>query len=339
MESELSRSVFVCVLLLCLGLVLVSFFLPAGCKVKSTGEVQDLSQLTSTEASEDGNSSYERSLQAAEKAKARIVLDDKPWPDRHHLMFGRVDLNGDGQMSRFKAVGYWGTRQSEKFLTLNSPDKPEPVKLYLFWDSLCMYYPPGAQWSANADDPDYAEERQFLEKIKYAYGYISEADILARPDDPNFAIHFWGKDNGRIQEGRINIRKYKGQPKGFSNAKPRLEEGPMIYTSCRSGVVAYDRQADEYFLIFYPDSGWFSPSVFAKADSWLMIGTWGGVLVAVDLEDYYLKRFESLKGTIGKIEVTDSKIIVDDGRYEIERPILRTGEQFRDYKFKLTSLK
>ena len=70
-----------------------------------------------------------------------------------------------------------------------------------------------------------------------------------------------------------------------------------------------------------------------------MIGTWMGDLVAVDLKDYYLKRFESSKGVIDKIEVTDSKIIVDDGRYEIERPILKTGEKFRDYRFKLTSLK
>jgi hypothetical protein len=37
--------------------------------------------------------------------------------------------------------------------------------------------------------------------------------------------------------------------------------------------------------------------------------------------------------------VTGKKIVVDDGRYEIERPILRTGKKFRDYKFRLTSLK
>ena len=254
---------------------------------------------------------------------------------------GRVDLKGDGQKSRLKVwVGYSGDGwATEKWLTLVSPDKPEPVKLYMFWDGLSMYYPPGVKWSANAGDPDYAEEREFLEKIKYAYGYISEEDILAHSDDPNFAIHLWGKDNGRIQEGRITIRKYKGQPRNLSNAKPRLEEGPMIYTSYRSGVVAYDREADEYFLVFYPDSGWFSPSVFAKVDSWLMIGTWLGDLVAVDLEDYYLKRFESSKGVIGKIEVTNSEIIIDDGRRELERLILRNGEKFRDYKFKLTSLK
>jgi hypothetical protein len=328
---------FVFVLLPCLGLGLCLF--PVGCKVKSASEVQGPSQLKSREASGIGGSTYETSLQAAEEAKAKIELDDKPWPDIFHLALGSIDLKGDGQKSRFKVIANWGSRESEKFLTLVSPGKPEPVKLYLFWSSLCMYYPPGVKWSANAGDPDYAEERQFLEKIKYAYGYISEEDILARADDPNFAIHLWGKDNGKIQEGRITIRKYKGRPGNLSNAKPRLEEGPMIYTGYRSGVVAYNSEAEEYFLIFYPDSGWFSPNVLAKADSWLLIGTWGGVLVAVDLQDYYLKRFGSLKGTIGKIEVTGSKIIVDDGRYEIERPILRTGEKFRDYRFILTSLK
>ena len=337
MESEFERSLFVFVLLLCLGLGLCIF--PVGCKVKSASDVQGPSQLKSAEDSGGGSYSYERALRAAEEAEALVELDDKPWPDMFHLALGWVDLKGDGQKSRFKVIANWGSRQSEKFLTLVSPDKPEPIKLYLFWDSLCMYYPPGVKWSANADDPDYAEEREFLEKIKYAYGYISEEDILARADDPNFAIHLWGKDNGKIQEGRITIRKYKGRPEYLSNAKPLLEEGPMIYTSYRSGVVAYDREAEEYFLVFYPDSGWFPPNVLAKADSWLLIGIWGGVLVAVDLEDYYLKRFESLKGTIGKIEVTDSKIVIDDGKRELERPILRTGEKFRDYKFILTSLK
>ena len=335
MKSDFSRREFL--ILLCAGFWLCLF--SAGCQVKSGSEAQELSQVNSVDVSEDGDCSYERSLQAGEEAKARIEPEDKPWPDRGYLMLGRVDLKGDGNKSRFKVIGHWGTRQREKFLTLTSPDKPEPIELYMFWDSLCMYYPPGVKWSSNADDPDYAEERAFMEKIRYAYGYISEADILARADDPNYAIHFWGKDNGRVQEGRLNIRGYKGQPKGFSKAKLRLEDGAMTYTSYRSGVTAYDREADEFFIIFYPDSAWFSPSVFAKVDSWLMIGTWMGDLVAVDLQDYYLKRFESSKGVIGKIDVAETKIIVDDGRYEIERPILRTGEKFRDYRFVLTSLK
>ena len=337
MKSDFIRREFL--ILLCAGFWLCLF--PAGCQIKSTGEVQELSQVKSVDVSEDGESSYERALKVAEEAKARIEPDEKTWPDRHHSMLGRVDLKGDGQKSRVKVrvYGSGDGRATEKWLTLLSPDKPEPVELYLFWSGLCMYYPPGEKWSENADDPDYAEERSFLEKIRYAYGYISEDDILARADDPNYAIHFWGKDNGRIQEGILNIRRYKGQPKGFSKAKLRLEDGAMTYTSYRSGVTAYDREADEFFIIFYPDSAWFSPSVFAKVDSWLMIGTWMGNLVAVDLKDYYIRRFESSRGVIGKIDVAETKIIVDDGRYEIERPILKTSEKFRDYKFKLTSLK
>lgn len=141
MESEFGRILFVFVLSLCLGLGLCLF--PAGCDVESTDHVQGPSQLKSAEASGIGGSSYERALRDAEEAKARIELDDKPWPDRYHLALGGVDLNGDGQKNRFKVVGNWGSRESEKFLTLVSPGKPEPVNLYLFWSSLCMYYPPG----------------------------------------------------------------------------------------------------------------------------------------------------------------------------------------------------
>jgi hypothetical protein len=104
-ESELGGSVLIFVRLICLGLGLC--LLPAGCKVESAGEVRDLlSQPTSTEASEGGDYSYERSLRIAEEAKARIELDDKPWPDRHHSMLGRVDLKGDGQKSRGKVRVY-----------------------------------------------------------------------------------------------------------------------------------------------------------------------------------------------------------------------------------------
>ena len=154
MESEFGRSLFVFVLSRCLGLGLCLF--PAGCKVESADHVQGPSRLESAEASDIGGSSYESALRAAEEAKARIELDDKPWPDMFHLALGWVDLKGDGQRSRFKVIGNWGTRQSEKFLTLVSPDKPDPIKLCLFWDSLCMYYPPGVRWSENANNPDYA---------------------------------------------------------------------------------------------------------------------------------------------------------------------------------------
>jgi hypothetical protein len=250
-------------------------------------------------------------------------------------MKGQIDLCGDGQKSQVEVsadgLSFW----SGRWLTVKTPGKPEEVRLDIYWDGQDMYDPPHLGWSRNANDPVYAAEREFLEKIKYGYDYVSEEVILAQDNDPNHAVHFWGKDNGRIEEGRLTIRRYKGKPRfGLSERKPRLEEGPVVFArSGRGSLFAYDREADEHFLLFHCDNKYNSPNVLAKLDSWLLIGLWGEGLVAIDLEDYYLKRFTSIKETIGKIEVTDSEIVLDDGRHRIPLPIEKTGQKKRPFYF------
>ena len=190
-------------------------------------------------------------------------------------------------------------------------------------------------WSRNADDPLYAAEREFLEKIKYAYDYIPEDVILAQPDNPKYAVHFWGKDNGKVDEGRLIVRRYKGRPvMGLSEGQPWWEEGSVVFArSSRGSLFAYDGEADEHFLLFHCDNKYNGPSVLAKQDSWLLVGLWGEGLVAVNLEDYYLKRFNSVKGTVGKIEVSGSEIIIDEGRHKIPLPIEESGEKTRPFYF------
>ena len=292
------------------------------------------------EIDENCRAIYGQAVLAAEEAKARVELDPEPWLESSYLTLGQVDLRGDGRKSRFEALTNWGTREGEEFLRMIPPDRSKPIQLRLYWNSLDMYYPPGIEWSANADDSDYAAERKFLDTVKYAYDYISERDILCRTDDPNYAVHFWGKDNGCITEGKLKIRKYKKMPRKFKlDTKPHLEVGPIVYVKYGSGLMAYNRQKGEYFLLYHPDNQYSSVNILAKVDSWLLIGLWTEGLVAVDLKDFYLKRFPSIKGTIDKIDVTGSKIIIDYGKYELDRPISRTGAKARLYFFGPTDLK
>ncbi len=116
---------------------------------------------------------------------------------------------------------------------------------------------------------------------------MPEEVILAQPDNPKYAVHFWGKDNGRIEEGKLAIRRYRGKPQyGLSEDKPRWEEGSVVFArSGRGALFGYDRQLDEHFLLFHCDNKYEGPSVLAKVDSWLLVGLWGEGLVAVDLED------------------------------------------------------
>ncbi len=284
---------------------------------------------------QDPMSSYEEAVAEAEELKERIELAPKPWGSYRVIMRGQIDLCGDGRKSEVEVsadgLSFW----SHRILTVKTPGKDEEVKLYMYWDGQDMYDPPHLSWSRNADDPAYAVEREFLEKIKYGYDYISEEVILAQVDDPNHAVHFWGKDNGRIEEGRLTVRRYKGKPRfGLSERKPRWEEGPVVFgRSGRGSLYAYDREADEHFLLFHCDNKYNSPNVLAKHGSWLLIGLWGEGLVAVDMEDYYLKRFSSYKETIGKIEVTESEIVVDDGRHRIRLPIEMEGKKTRPFYF------
>ncbi len=321
------------------GLALVFLLPAAGCSDKSES-TQTKTNQKSSDSSKDCRIRYEQAVKAAEEAKARIELDPKPWLERCYLTLGSVDLRGDGRKSRFEAVQYWGTRMGEDILRMTPPGESGQIQLHLVWNSLDMYYPSGLEWSDNATDPNYAPEREFLDTIKYAYGYIAESDILCRTDDPNYAVHFWGKENGHIAEGGLKLRRYKKKPQGFKpDKKPYLEDGNIIYARYRSGLMAYDRENEEYFLVFRVDSQYNSVNALAKAGSWLIIGLWGEGVVAVDLKDYYLKRFPSIKESIGKIDVTNSKIIIDDGRHELDFPIERTGEKIRPYFFGPTGLK
>jgi len=284
---------------------------------------------------EDPILSHQKAVAEAEELKGRIELAEKPWPGYRCITKGRIDITGDGNKSNIDVfadgLGFW----SHRILTVKTPSKPEQVRLYMYWDGQDMYDPPHLGWSTNADDPLYAAEREFLEKIKYAYDYMPEQVILAQPENPSYAVHFWGKDNARIEQGALTIRRYKGKPViDLSQRKPRREEGSLIFaTSSRGSLFAYDREADEHFLLFHCDNKYNGPSVLAKVDSWLLIGLSGEGLVAVDLEDYYLKRFDSVKGTVGKIQVTDSKIILDQGRHTIPLPIEKTDQKNRPFYF------
>jgi len=284
---------------------------------------------------ENPMSRHDEAVAGAEELKGRIELSAKPWGGYRCIMKGQIDLRGDGKKSQIEVfadgLGFW----SGRFLKVKTPEKPEEVRLDMYWDGQDMYDAPHLGWSRNADDALYGREREFLEKIKYAYDYVPEEVILAQPDNPDYAVHFWGKDNGRIEEGKLTIRRYKGKPTfGLSQDKPRWEEGPVVFAkSSRGSLFAYDREADEHFVLYHCDNKYNGPSVLAKMDSWLLIGLWGEGFAAVDLGDYYLKRFSSIKETIGKIEVTDLEIVLDDGRHRIPLPIERSGEKARPFYF------
>jgi hypothetical protein len=76
--------------LLALGLLI------AGCDRTAPDADDAPSEPHSAAVSEDPRLVYERAVDAAEEAKARIELHPKPWPERWYVTLGSVDLRGTG---------------------------------------------------------------------------------------------------------------------------------------------------------------------------------------------------------------------------------------------------
>jgi len=280
---------------------------------------------------------YGAALKLAQRQKARVAFVTAPRrmtfsfsgglkyqsPGGWVQQIGTAELNGDGRRSLFIYSGGFGTRESEMYLTVLTPGKPGFTSLCMWFDGTDTDYGPDLHRSPNTKDPLYAPETAFLEAIKYAYDYISDEDILSRSDDPKFAAHLWGKDNGHLREGILTLRRYPGAPERCgSDRKVRLEVGRVIYSRCGSALMAYDADADEHYILYHARSTYFGPAVLKKVDSWLLIGLWGEGLVAVDLRDNYLKTLLAKRTSVGKIEVTDTEIILDDGAHVLDRSLL-----------------
>ncbi len=280
---------------------------------------------------------YAAALKLAQRQKARVAFVTAPRrmtfsfsgglkyqsPGGWVQQIGTLELNEGGRRSLFIYSGSFGTRESEMYLTMLTPGKPGFTSLCMWFDGTDTDYGPDLHRSPNTEDPLYAPETAFLETIKYAYDYISHEDILLRADDPKFAAHLWGKDNGHVREGILTLRRYPGAPERCgSDRKVRLEVGRVTYSRCGSALMAYDADADEHYILYHARSTYFGPAVLKKVDSWLLIGLWGEGLVAVDLRDNYLKTLLAKRTSVGRIELTDSEIILDDGAHVLDRSLL-----------------
>jgi hypothetical protein len=284
----------------------------------------------------DASNRYHRALGSAQQQKRRVEFVDVP---RMRVSFtgeakyeglsgwvqqmGTVQLGHEGRRSLFLVAGNYGTRESEIYLGLLTPGKAGYTALCMWFDGTDTDYGPDLHRGRNAEEPLYAPEVSFLETIKYAYDYISEQDILACADDPKFAAHLWGKDNGHLREGILTLRRYPGAPQRCgSDRKVRLEVDGVTYSRCGSALMAYDRDADEHYILYHARSTYFGPAVLERVDSWLLIGLWGEGLVGVDLRDNYLRTLLAKRTSVGKIEVTDSEIVLDDGAHVLARSLL-----------------
>jgi len=117
----------------------------------------------------------------------------------------------------------------------------------------------------NYNDKRLHIERQYLEKLKYEYGFISDDEISKKQNDPAYAWYFWNKDNGKVVHGILKIRKYKGKPEESGSVLDTLVDDNITYKALfKAGVIAYDSKTDEHYVLFHPVWSYSWPTKLVK---------------------------------------------------------------------------
>ena len=204
---------------------------------------------------------------------------------------GTLDLERNGSEVIFVGVESSGNAAGTIWLNLLCPRKLQWIWLSLGFVFSAPDAVPDIRISDNFHIRALRKEREFLVQLMYDYGYMSELDILRRADDPEFAYYFWKRENGSIQDGYMTVRKYNGKSKMTASVSAQLQDGDILYTGYfKAGVEAYDKRADEHWIVFHPYVMYCWPHELRKVGDLLIIECSDEGLAVVNTKTHHLKR-------------------------------------------------
>jgi len=250
------------------------------------------------------------------KTQGSKILKQLNLPEVHFDKVGIVDLSGKG----FEDVYFVGlnnsySRQAKvKDIGLIKTQTGELINLNLSFipDDLGILHVVEKK-NENYVKQHFRLEKEFIEKLRNEdddfkeFGYLETEESDQKSDYLALAYRMWDKDNdfSEANEGKIKIRKFKGEPSFDASVTTRLEDDNTVYLGYyKSGVIAYDKSYKEFYVLYKPWNYYWWPTVLNKVGPYLFIGTNGEGLVVIDLDLRYLKKiiFGSSFDEIKRIE-------------------------------------
>ncbi len=132
----------------------------------------------------------------------------------------------------------------------------------------------------------------------------------------------WLEKNENIEQGKLTLAKYPGAYETIASVTWTIGGEGITYTSYfKGGIVAYDKELDEHYILFAPHSLYNWSREGEKVGKYLVIGTLGEGLVVINLATLEMKkyRFEAPDNDVRSLEIQGNKVIVNNTR-EIELP-------------------
>ena len=128
------------------------------------------------------------------------------YTDGHSVEIGNV---GSGVISRIGILTFGkdanerilvisetgGTGMHDIYLNLVCPRYETCIGINMTFLIAATEFVPGISTTDNYNDKRLRVEKQYLEKLKYEYDFISEDEMSKKQNDPFYAFYFWNKDS------------------------------------------------------------------------------------------------------------------------------------------------
>ncbi|MEI8270588.1 MAG: hypothetical protein WCG45_04410 [bacterium] len=162
-------------------------------------------------------------------------------------------------------------------------------------------------------------ESEFIDKLKFQYGFIDEEYIKNNTTNPDKMMEVWKYYNNEINNGKTRTFTFAEIPEYYNvdSENAKLETDEYIFTAYhKSGVIAFNKSSNLYFAIFVPKDSYSWVQVMVKYKNYLLLGTRLEGLAVINLDSYVLKRYDLGKNynDVKKISVANSRILINESK-------------------------
>ncbi len=249
---------------------------------------------------------------------SRKIIKMLDIPSSKILDIGVLNLRGEGDEDIFFAGKQSGSDFHITQLSLLNTKQLSLITLSMRFDDQKTHPISVVKRSENFSQELLKPESDFLEKVKFEYGYLDQQMIEQDSANPKYAFYFWAKDNVNLVNGTVKTRSYQGSVSDLGKTTDQWEENGIEYVAYKMGpVIAYNKSKNEHVVLYHPNSMYHWPTVLRKVNEYLVIGTKGEGLIVIDLRNFRFKRhrFFNHDDDIKRIKLLEgNKVLVNDFR-------------------------
>ena len=212
-----------------------------------------------------------------------------------------------------------GTGVSNYQISILKVNEKEIISTIYSYYNTSIQAPFNAEYSPNFYLDVYSQERIILEKLTEVLHFTKTSDLKYDYDDSEFATDLWLLYNENIVDGKLEIKKYRLDSIMINNIYQTssiidiLENENVKYVAYfKGGLKCYDLNKMEYYVLYFPGFFYNWPTVLRIYKNYIIIGTRGEGIAIINLNTFYIKRYNLDNLDVEDINFLESGIYVNN---------------------------